>query len=104
MIAIKDRHRDILLKTIEKYFTFPVEVWAYGSRIDGTSHDSSDLDLVVRSKDLSRINWEIMLGFISQLKEDNIPFIIQAWDWATLPENFHRQIEKKHEVLWSGIA
>ena len=25
------------------------EVWAYGSRVDGTSYDTSDLDLVVRS-------------------------------------------------------
>ena len=24
------------------------EVWAYGSRVDGTSYDASDFDLVVR--------------------------------------------------------
>ena len=25
------------------------EVWAYGSRVDGTSYEASDLDLVVRA-------------------------------------------------------
>ncbi len=26
-----------------------IEVWAYGSRVDGSSHDTSDLDLILRA-------------------------------------------------------
>ncbi|MCY3777616.1 MAG: nucleotidyltransferase domain-containing protein, partial [Candidatus Aminicenantes bacterium] len=29
-----------------------VEVWAYGSRVNGQSHEGSDLDLVLRSPTL----------------------------------------------------
>ena len=32
-----------------------IEVWAYGSRVNGESHDASDLDLVLRGPDLKRI-------------------------------------------------
>ena len=33
-----------------------VEVWAYGSRVDGRSHDGSDLDLVLRGPGLEEID------------------------------------------------
>ena len=32
-----------------------VEVWAYGSRVSGRSHDASDLDLVLRAPGLQPI-------------------------------------------------
>ena len=32
-----------------------VEVWAYGSRVSGLSHDASDLDLVLRAPGLQPI-------------------------------------------------
>lgn len=33
------------------------------------------------------------------LRESNIPFLVEAYDWARLPESFHREIERAHVVL-----
>ena len=33
------------------------------------------------------------------LRESNIPFLVEARDWARLPESFHREIEREHVVL-----
>ena len=75
-----------------------VEVWAYGSRVTGDSHEGSDLDLVLRSHTLEPLGGEY-LDLIEALDESNIPILIQAHDWARLPESFHEEIERIHVVL-----
>jgi predicted nucleotidyltransferase len=75
-----------------------VEVWAYGSRVTGESHDGSDLDLVLRSPTLEPLGIEY-LDLIEALEESNIPILIQAHDWARLPENFHQEIERDYTVV-----
>ncbi len=42
-----------------------VEVWAYGSRVNGRSHDGSDLDLVLRGPGLK----EISVGTLGDLED-----------------------------------
>jgi predicted nucleotidyltransferase len=71
-----------------------VTAWAYGSRVNGRSHDGSDLDLVLRSPDLSPIDIDSLLSFIEAIRDSNIPILIDARDWARLPEGFHREIER----------
>ena len=76
-----------------------VDVWAYGSRTTGESHDGSDLDLVLRGPDLK----EIDIGGLSDLTEaiemSTIPFIVEARDWARIPKYFHESILKHYVVL-----
>ena len=74
------------------------EVWAYGSRIQGRSHDGSDLDLVIRSPSLEPLGAEL-LDLIEAFQESNIPFLVQVHDWARLPESFHREIERDYVVV-----
>ena len=76
-----------------------VEVWAYGSRVNGRSHDGSDLDLVLRGPDLKKIPADQLGDFEEAVRESNIPFLVEAHDWARLPERFHREIEREHVVL-----
>ncbi len=75
-----------------------VEVWAYGSRVTGESHEGSDLDLVLRSPTLEPLGGEY-LDLIAALEESHIPILIQAHDWARLPESFHQEIARNHVVL-----
>ncbi len=75
-----------------------VEVWAYGSRVTGESHEGSDLDLVLRSPTLEPLGGEY-LDLIEALEESNIPILIQAYDWARLPESFHKEISRNYVVL-----
>ena len=76
-----------------------VEVWAYGSRVSGRSHKGSDLDLVLRGPDLQRIPNGQLTNLIEALEESNVPIIVQTHDWARLPENLHREIEREYVVL-----
>ena len=76
-----------------------VEVWAYGSRVNGRSHDGSDLDLVLRGPKLAEIGASLLGDFIEALQNSTIPFLVEARDWARLPESFHREIEREHVVV-----
>ena len=81
-----------------------VEVWAYGSRVNGQSHDGSDLDLVLRGPGLARIDTSRLIDFTEALRDSTIPFLVEAHDWAGLPESFHREIERDHVVLTHSTA
>ena len=62
------------------------EVWAYGSRVDGTCHGASDLDIVVRGPGLRPIPSVDMQALREAFRESNIPIIVDAHDWSKLPE------------------
>lgn len=47
-MLLRDKDRRTLCEIFETS-PLPIEVWAYGSRVNGTAHDASDLDLVVRT-------------------------------------------------------
>ncbi len=100
MLDLNERYKTMLIGIIKFSFTVPVEVWAYGSRVNGGSHDASDLDLVIRSVDTKPIDLKMMRNFIERLKNSNIPILVEARDWALLPESFHKQILKNHEPLF----
>ena len=76
-----------------------VEVWAYGSRVSGNSHGGSDLDLVLRSPEQEQIPIRKLVDLEEALRETTIPFIVEARDWARLPESFHREIIRDYVVL-----
>jgi len=75
------------------------EVWAYGSRVNGLGHDASDLDLVLRGPDLRPISSGQMTDLAKGFEQSTIPILIEARDWARLPESFHEEIEQEYVVL-----
>lgn len=75
------------------------EVWAYGSRVQGTSHNGSDLDLVVRNPgDLTKSQPDLFL-LKDALSESNIPILVDVLDWALIPEAFRQEILRGGTVL-----
>ena len=78
-----------------------VEVWAYGSRVNGRSHDGSDLDLVLRGPRLENIPVDRLAGFKKALQNSMIPFLVDVQDWASLPDRFLREIEMNYVVVIS---
>ena len=94
-------HREMLEGLLHEHLP-DVEVWAYGSRVSGRSHDGSDLDLVLRAPGLRRIEGARLAGFREALRQSNLPFLVEARDWARLPPRFHREIEREHVVLAEG--
>jgi len=103
MIDLREKDRLLLCQLIKSSFTIPLEVWAYGSRVNGSNHEGSDLDLVLRSADLTPLDPSELVSFREGLQESNIPILVDVHDWARLPESFHQQILKQYEVLFSSL-
>ena len=76
-----------------------VEVWAYGSRVSGRSHEGSDLDLVLRGSGLTKIDRSRLADFEEALCDSTIPFLVEARDWARLSQSLYREIERDHVML-----
>ena len=96
-LALPRRYRDQLEALLREHVP-GVEVWAYGSRVNGRSHDGSDLDLALRGPTLEPLDG----GFYDlreAIEKSNIPILVQAHDWAMLPESFHREIERDYVVV-----
>ena len=100
-LHLSPRHRAQIVALLGEHLP-DVEVWAYGSRITGESHDGSDLDLVLRAPDLQKIPIGRLSDLWEALRESTIPFLVEARDWARLPEGFHGEIERDYVVLMEG--
>jgi len=97
IIRAKDKER---LITILNSTPMPIEVWAYGSRVNGDAHEGSDLDLVIRTPTLQKLPFDVFLDLKEKIQESNIPIVIELFDWARLPETFHKNIEASYEILF----
>ena len=97
-LDLPQRHLRILEALIRERLQ-GVEVWAYGSRVNGRSHDGSDLDLVVRGKELKEIPDGRLGDFKEAIRDSTIPFLVEVRDWATLPRRFLSEIEREHVVF-----
>jgi predicted nucleotidyltransferase len=59
LLRNKDRER---LIAIFETSPVPIEVWAYGSRVNGSAHEGSDLDLVIRTSIAQKLPIEVYLN------------------------------------------
>jgi predicted nucleotidyltransferase len=97
-LLLRDKDKQRLQQLIAEYLS-DISVWAYGSRVTGEAHEASDLDIVLRSKDLQPIPISQFNRFVEAVRESNIPILIDAHDWARLPASFHQQIAQQHVEL-----
>jgi predicted nucleotidyltransferase len=100
-MLIREKDKETLLRIFAD-FELPIEVWAYGSRVNGTAHEGSDLDLVVRGQNLQPLPYDIFVRICEKIKDSTIPILIELRDWAFLPDSFHRNIEVQYEVLFDN--
>jgi uncharacterized protein len=98
-MLLKSKYKQILLD-IFSGLTVSVEVWAYGSRVKGTAHEGSDLDLVLITKDRKKLPINILNELKEKIRDSNIPILVELFDWERLPETFHKNIEACHEVFF----
>ena len=82
-LRLSPRHRRLLEALLEKHVP-NVEVGPT-SRVHGSAHEASDLDLVLRSPNLESLGPEYS-ELVQALEESNIPILVQAHDWAKLPK------------------
>ena len=97
-LDLKQKYLDSL-KTLLHRCLPEAEIWAYGSRVNGTNHDASDLDLVVRNPKGFSLPYLSLNKVRSALSDSNIPILVDIRDWAKIPDYFHQEIEKEHVVI-----
>lgn len=97
-LFLRDKDKQLLQQLMQRYLP-NVTVWAYGSRVTGDAHETSDLDIVLRSADLSAIPRNVFNVFVEAVRDSNIPILVDIHDWAKLPISFHNEIIKYHIEL-----
>ncbi|MCY4582224.1 MAG: nucleotidyltransferase domain-containing protein [Chloroflexi bacterium] len=100
-LDLQPRHREQIEHLLHEHLP-GVAVWAYGSRVTGRGHEGSDLDLVLRGPGLAPLPVDALSNVEEALRESTIPFLVEARDWARLPESFHQEIERAHIVMLAG--
>ena len=73
------------------------EVLAFGSRVQWTARDYSDLDLAIRSDE--PIPSKIISAIKEELSESNLPMRVDVLDMASVDEKFRRIIEEEYAVV-----
>lgn len=94
-LDLKTEHLQLLMEYLDKFLpSFPI--WAFGSRVKGTAHFNSDLDLVIFSgkDDAQQFN-----QLRDELDESNLPFIVDLHVWEELPKSFQEVIRENYLVL-----
>ena len=99
-LQLPERYR-LEIETLLKRHVPGVDVWAYGSRVNGLCHDGSDLDLVLRAPGLTPISTHALRALKDSLRDSNAPILVEARDWARLPVHFQREIEREYVELVS---
>ncbi len=98
-MLLRTKDKDNILHIFKKIFTNSIDIWAYGSRVNGDAHDMSDLDLVLVSTNNKKIDINKFVNFKSSLTNSNIPILIQILDWNKIPEYFKKNILNNYEKL-----
>jgi len=96
MINLRPKHFEMLRKIFEEYCP-KAEIWAYGSRVHGDSHEGSDLDMTVKSfNDPSKKLWELK----ELLEDSRIPFLMDISEFDKLPDYFQEEIKQNFVILF----
>jgi uncharacterized protein len=100
-LDMRAQHLALLRELLHQHLP-KVEVWAYGSRVNGDGHEASDLDLVVRQSAGLKQETPQMWDAKEALVESNLPIRVDVVDWAHIPASFHREIERAYVVVQAG--
>lgn len=81
-----------------------IQVWAYGSRVNGTASESSDLDLALVYNNGDALPPSLIRAVKSCLSESNVPIIVEIHNKASLPASFQEKIENEAILLFEQSA
>jgi predicted nucleotidyltransferase len=90
LLNISDDELNIVRNILLGYLPHGSVAWAFGSRVKGTDHRFSDLDVLIKpGKSFSAGHFALMQEAFS---ESDLPFRVDATCWDDMSENFRKQI------------
>ncbi|KWT91805.1 nucleotidyltransferase family protein [Candidatus Magnetominusculus xianensis] len=78
------------------------DILVYGSRINGTAHEGSDIDIVVRNPSADGKPFDDLYALREAISGSDIPVLVDVLDWARIPADFREEIQRCHKVLKRG--
>jgi predicted nucleotidyltransferase len=97
MIEVSAKDLDLLRGIFSKHLP-GVEVWVFGSRLNGPTKPSSDLDLALYSeKDLS---FKVMGALEDALSEAPLPYRVDCVDVSKITPEFRAIIERSRARIF----
>ncbi len=96
-LNLSDRHLK-QVKTILRELVPHAEVWVYGSRVTGTGHEGSDLDMVIQNE----CTYDQLNQLRESFQESTLPFLTDIFLWSDLPITFQDNIKKNYIVIQKG--
>jgi predicted nucleotidyltransferase len=100
-MILREKDRQALINIFSS-IDYQMDVWAYGSRVDGDAHSGSDLDLAIRGKNSQSLPFDVYSRLLKKIQDSNIPILVDVKDFYALPNTFRQNIENKYEVLYSS--
>ncbi|MFM7390242.1 MAG: restriction endonuclease subunit S, partial [Vampirovibrionales bacterium] len=94
-LDLKTNEKKIVLDLLKRYIPH-VGVWAYGSRARWNARPDSDLDLVAFANDTDK---RAIADLKEAFEESDLPFKVDLFVWAKVPEHFHTTIQKEKVVV-----
>jgi predicted nucleotidyltransferase len=68
------------------------EVWLFGSRTQGQSHEGSDIDLMVRHVQKWDEPCSALPKLCEAIRESDVSVPVDVLDWALVPEEFRQRV------------
>ena len=101
MIELTTIELDTIQRLAQESFSQGTQIWAYGSRVNGTCHDTSDLDLVIHPAAGLKIAdaSDELRHFQEALQNSNIAILVDVFLWDSLPKNFQENIQQTYEAV-----
>jgi predicted nucleotidyltransferase len=96
MFDLSPDHLELVNSILVKYVP-NVEVRAFGSRVEGTARDYSDLDLVIVGQ--TKIDRQTLYRLEEAFAESDLPFRVDVLDRHRISDSFRQVIEEKYVVL-----
>jgi len=91
LLNISDNELNIVRNILLGYLPHGSVAWAFGSRVKGSCHRFSDLDVLIKpSKSFSAGHFALMQEAFS---ESDLPFRVDATCWDDMSDNFRKQIK-----------
>lgn len=99
-ISIKGRYLKILEAIFQSTLDgLQAEMYLYGSRAKGSDHASSDIDLAVKSTDLSPA---VLSRIRESLYESHIPYKVDLIELDKIDEVLRKEVEKNGILIWKN--
>lgn len=96
-VDISPNHLDIVFDILHKHLPAGIKVWAFGSRANWTTKDSSDLDLALEGD--SALDHGTIVALETAFEESILPYKVDIIDLNQVGDSFRRIVDAQKAPL-----